>query len=260
MLRYVFIGLSVFVAGFAWMETTLAAETWQNLFEPKGYTNAKGDAISYRILKPERIEAGKTYPLVLFLHGAGERGVDNAAQLTHGVGQFATVENRRKYPCFVVAPQCPADRRWVEVDWALASHTMPKTPSMPLGLAFEVIDQLAVKLPVDKNRLYITGLSMGGYGTWDAIQRRPNFFAAAVPVCGGGDVAEASKLKKTPIWAFQGDRDSVVPPCRTPDMIKAMRQAGGSPKMTIYPNVDHDSWTATYADPAMMAWLFAQKK
>jgi predicted peptidase len=260
MLRFIFVVISIVVAGFAFLQSTSAAEPWQDLYEAKKYTNAKGDALPYRLLKPERVESGKSYPLVLFLHGAGERGVDNAAQLIHGAGQFATPENRRKYPCFVVAPQCPDDRRWVEVDWALPSHTMPKTPSVPMELALELVDRLAGELPIDKNRLYITGLSMGGYGTWDAIQRRPDFFAAAVPICGGGDTAEALKLTKMAIWAFHGDRDSVVPAHRTSEMIEAIRRAGGSPKMTLYPNVDHDSWVATYADPAMMAWLFAQKK
>lgn len=237
-----------------------SAESWQDSLESKTYENAKGESLPYRLLKPEKIEPGKTYPLVLFLHGAGERGVDNTAQLVHGVGQFAKPENRRKYPCFLVAPQCPNERRWVEVDWALPSHTMPKTPSTSLRLAFELFDRLATELPVDKDRFYITGISMGGFGTWDAIQRRPGFFAAAVPICGGGDTAEASKLKDLPIWAFHGDRDSVVPPRRTPDMIAAIRQAGGEPKMTIYPGVDHNSWTATYADPALFVWLFDQKK
>jgi predicted peptidase len=101
---------------------------------------------------------------------------------------------------------------------------------------------------------------MGGFGTWDAIQRRPDFFAAAMPVCGGGDTAEGAKLTKLPIWAFHGDKDSVVQTRRTRDMIEAIRKAGGSPKMTIYPGVDHDSWSATYSSPETLDWLFRQKK
>jgi predicted peptidase len=252
--------LSLSVPLLACIQTEGADAPWQNSFEVKKYANSKGESLPYRLLKPEMIESGKRYPLVLFLHGAGERGVDNAAQLVHGAGQFATPENRRKYPCFVVAPQCPADRRWVEVDWALPSHTMPKTISTPLGLALELVERLAAELPVDKSRLYITGLSMGGFGTWDTIQRRPDFFAAAIPVCGGGDTAEAPKLKDLPIWAFHGDKDSVVQPRRTSDMVAAIRRAGGSPKMTTYPNMDHASWVPTYANPDVLAWLFAQKR
>ena len=254
--RVYFALLPLSLAIVAMSQMTAAAE----LFGTKIFENSKGESLPYRFLKPEKIEPGQTYPLVLFLHGAGERGIDNTAQLTHGVGQFARSENRRKYPCFVVAPQCPTDRRWVEVDWGLPSHTMPEAASVPLTLVFYLVDKLTAELPVDKSRLYITGISMGGFGAWDAIQRRPDDFAAAIPVCGGGDAAEASKLKKLPIWAFHGDQDGVVQPRRTLDMIVAIRKAGGSPKMTIYPGVDHDSWTATYADPDVLAWLFAQKK
>ena len=236
-------------------QITAAAE-----YEAGKYENAKGESLSYRFLKPEKIQSGKTYPLVLLLHGAGERGADNVAQLRHGASEFAKSKNRKEYPSFVVVPQCPTDRKWVEVDWGQPSHTMPKTASVPLTLAFELVEKLVAELPVDKSRLYITGLSMGGFGTWDAIQRRPDFFAAAIPICGGGDTAEAPKLTKLPIWAFHGDHDGVVQPRRTTDMIAAIRKAGGTPKMTIYPGVDHDSWTATYSDPAVLAWLFAQKR
>ena len=166
--------LPLSLATIAMPKMTAAAETWQKSYEAVKYKNAKGESLPYRFLKPEKIEPGKTYPLVLFLHGAGERGDNNAAQLVHGASAFAKPENRQKYPCFVVAPQCPTNRRWVEVDWGLPSHTMPKTASVPLTLAFELVDKLIAELPVDKSRLYITGLSMGGFGTWDAIQRRPD--------------------------------------------------------------------------------------
>ncbi len=148
---------------------------------------------------------------MLFLHGAGERGTDNARSSSTGRASSPSRRTGGSIPCFVVAPQCPPDGSWVEVDWALPSHTMPEKPSVPLKLALELVDKLAAELPVDKRRLYITGLSMGGFGTWDAIARRPRYFAAAVPICGGGDTAQAAKLKNLPIWAFHGDRDE---PCR----------------------------------------------
>ncbi|MCE5268504.1 MAG: prolyl oligopeptidase family serine peptidase [Planctomycetaceae bacterium] len=237
-----------------------AADAWKDLFETKTYRSDKGRSIPYRLMRPAKVEPGKKYPLVLFLHGAGERGVDNARQLTHGVGGFATAEMRREHPCFVVAPQCPTDRRWVEVDWALPAHKMPKEISEPLGLALELLDKLLVELPVDRDRVYVTGLSMGGFGTWDVLSRRPEQFAAGVPVCGGGDVGQAEKLKRIPIWAFHGDQDRTVLVSRTKDMVNSIRKIGGVAKMTIYPGVDHDSWIATYADPKVMAWLFEQRK
>lgn len=260
MLRIHLILLPLVMGLLAYLQTASAADSWQAAYEAKTYHGADKQALPYRLLKPENAEPGKTYPLVLFLHGAGERGTDNNKQIVYFAREFTKPENRQKYPCFVLCPQCPAECRWVEVDWNLPSHTMPEKPSEPLNLAFELVDKLAAELPVDKSRIYVTGLSMGGYGTWDAIQRRPEFFAAAIPICGGGDAAEAPKLKNLPIWAFHGDKDTSVKPSRTTDMIEAIRKAGGTPKMTIYPGVNHNSWDATYANPEVWAWLFAQKK
>jgi predicted peptidase len=242
------------------LETTLPADDLSQVYIAKIFKDADGQALPYRLLSPEKIEPGKSYPLVLFLHGAGERGNDNAAHLAHCASEFSKAENLKKHPCFVVAPQCPKKRRWVEVDWGAKSHTMPKEPSVPMGLTLKLVERLAADLPVDKARIYVTGISMGGYGAWDAIQRRPELFAAAMPVCGGGDEAEAPKLKNVPIWAFHGDQDMAVPTLRTLHMIEAITKAGGKPKMTIYPGVGHDSWTATFSNPEVLDWLFAQVK
>lgn len=234
--------------------------TMESVYEAKSFTGANGKSIPYRQLSPEKIAEGATYPLVLFLHGAGNRGTDNKLQLQWGLPVFATAENRAKHPCFVLAPQCPNDKRWVEVDWGSAAHTMPADPSENLALALELVDQAVKSLPVDKSRIYICGLSMGGYGTWDAISRRPDFFAAAIPVCGGGDLALAPKLTKLPIWAFHGGKDTVVKPSRTTTMIEAIAKAGGQPKSTIYPDVQHDSWIRAFNDPVTLDWLFAQSR
>ncbi len=260
MLRNYFLLLLLSMTAFALLQTASAADSWQDAYEAKTYQGADEKTLPYRLLRPEKIEPGKTYPLVLFLHGLGERGDDNAKQIVYFAEGFTKPERRQKYPCFVVAPQCPLDAHWVEVDFYAPSHVMPEKPSVPLKLALELVEKLAAELPVDKSRLYITGLSMGGYGTWDAIQRRPDFFAAAMPVCGGGDPAQTPKLKNLPIWAFHGEKDRTVPLHRTTDMIEAIRKAGGTSKLTIYPGVDHNSWDATYADPEVWAWLFAQKR
>ncbi|HEX7261026.1 MAG TPA: prolyl oligopeptidase family serine peptidase, partial [Luteolibacter sp.] len=220
---------------------------------------ANGNTIPYRQLSPGNSQPGKRYPLVLFLHGAGNRGTDNKLQLQWVLPVFASEENRAKHPCFVIAPQCPNNKRWVEVDWGRASHTMPVEPSESLALALELIDHAVKTLPVDHSRIYVCGLSMGGYGTWDAISCRPHFFAAAIPVCGGADLAQAANLTNIPIWAFHGGKDSVVQPARTTGMIEAITKAGGHPKMTIYPDVQHDSWVRSFNDPATLDWLFAQQ-
>ena len=277
MLRTFAIVLSLCVMLFVF-STSLRAAPWQDLYEANTYQNADGQKLPYRLMKPEKIEPGKTYPLVLFLHGAGERGEDNAKQLVHGAGDFAKPENRQKYPCFVVAPQCPSKGWWAarpakkpspeaaeksEKAEKVADAKKPEASEKRVEagtLAKELVDKLAGELPVDKSRIYITGLSMGGYGTWGAIAAQPDYFAAAIPICGGGDVAQAGKLTKLPIWAFHGDADKTVPPKNTTSMIEAIQKAGGEPKMTIYPGVDHNSWSRTYADPKVLAWLFAQKK
>jgi predicted peptidase len=229
------------------------------LLEKKTFTGSAG-MLPYRLLKPEAPESGKTYPLVVFLHGSGERGTDNTAQLVHGIAEFCTPENRKKYPCFLAAPQCPAGKRWVEVDWTLDAHTLPKEPSEPGRLVLELAEALPKEYPIDPNRVYLTGLSMGGFGTWDLLCRRPDLFAAAVPVCGGADEKEVEKIAKIPIWTFHGILDGVVKVSRSRNMVKALQKAGGRPLYTEYPDEDHASWVPAYRASAMMKWLFAQRK
>lgn len=229
-------------------------------FEARTYADSAGTKLHYRLLKPADYDATKKYPLVIFLHGAGERGADNFVQLKHGMINFANDEGMKKYPCFVLAPQCPTGSKWVNVDWGAAKHEMPETPASPMRLTIEVVQKLSQEFSLDPSRFYITGLSMGGYGTWDAIQRKPEMFAAAIPICGGGDPKFAKQMSSVPIWAFHGDKDTAVKVERSRDMIQALKDAGASPKYTEYPGVGHDSWTATYKNPEVLDWLFAQKK
>lgn len=250
---------SLFVLGLFMIGTIAAAEDNRDRFEARA-CNYTGLELPYRLLMPKEYDSNKKYPLVVFLHGAGERGNDNTRQLVHGMNDFASDEVMAKYPTIVIAPQCPDGKRWVEVEWTLDSHTMPEKPSEPLAATFALIDALQERLSIDPARIYITGLSMGGYGVWDALQRKPELFAAAVPICAGGDPAHAAKMKDVPIWAFHGDQDTTVKPKRSREMIDAIKAAGGEPKYTEYKGVAHDSWTRTYADPAMYEWLFAQKK
>jgi predicted peptidase len=231
----------------------------EEMYAAKIFTH-EDQTLPYRFLEPESIEKGRKYPLVLFLHGAGERGNDNRKQLVHALPEFVKPQNRKRFPCFVIAPQCPTERRWVEVDWTLQRHDMPEEMSVPLSRTWELLQQTTDQYPIDTNRIYITGLSMGGYGTWDLIQRKPDYFAAALPVCGGADEKYAERLVELPIWAFHGDKDTVVPLVRSTRMVEAIEKAGGKPKLTIYPGVGHNSWTATYANTDVLEWLFSQKK
>jgi predicted peptidase len=239
--------------------TTTTRADFRDLLEKKEFDDAKGGKLLYRLMKPENAEAGKKYPLVVFLHGAGERGDDNTAQLIHGVKEFAKEANRKKHPCFLIAPQCPKNSTWADFRRGTGADVKPDaTP--PLRLTLELVDSIVKDLPIDADRIYITGLSMGGYGTWHALALRPDFFAAAVPVCGGADLKSAEKIKSAPIWVFHGDKDNAVPIARSREMVDALKKAGGEPKYTEYPGVGHNSWDKAYADPEMFAWLFAQKR
>lgn len=231
-----------------------------DVLEKKTFTDAAGKTLLYRLLKPENYDPKKKYPLVVFLHGAGERGKDNTAQLIHGVPEFAREDNRKKYPCFLIAPQCPQRKSWANVDFRAAAHKIAKEPSEPGRLVLELIAGMQMEYRIDPKRIYLTGLSMGGYGTWDLLARRPELFAAAVPICGGGDPATAKKIAKIPIWVFHGAKDRAVKVERSREMVKALAAAGGHPKYTEYPEEGHASWVPAYKDPAMMKWLFAQKK
>ncbi len=218
-----------------------------------------GQEWPYRLYLPDSIGEQDSLPIVLFLHGAGERGSDNELQLLHGVKYFMNDDFLRQNRFIFIAPQCPTDARWVEVDWSLAYHKMPRI-SMPLQAAFSLIDSLISVWPVDTNRIYVTGLSMGGFGTWDAISRRPEFFAAAMPVCGGGDESQACLLTGIPIKAFHGKLDHLVIPARTINMVNAVNLCGGKAESILFSNLGHLCWEKVYSDRENLLWLFQQRK
>ncbi|MGB8852661.1 MAG: PHB depolymerase family esterase [Pirellulales bacterium] len=217
--------------------------------------------VTSRLLRPPRIEPGKTYPVVLFLHGAGERGTDNEQQLAYLPTWLAEPAMQEQYPCYLVAPQCRPDRRWVEVAWDDVAST-PQAPQMTddLAAAVAALDEVVTTEAADSGRVYLTGLSMGGFGAWDLAARMPERFAALLPICGGGDEATAPRLARLPIWCFHGADDTVVLPGRSRSMIAAVKAAGGSPQYSELEGVGHDSWTPAYRDPAVLDWLFAQRK
>ena len=251
--------IALIAVSFAQNSAASAADN-RDRFEARVYECASGDSLPYRLLKPKDYAPEKEYPLVLFFHGAGERGDDNRRQLIHGMNEFASDEMMEKRPCFVAAPQCPSDIQWVDTPWMLDAHTMPDEPTTPMRRALELSSALEKEFSIDARRIYVTGLSMGGFGTWDAIQRHPHRFAAAVPVCGGADVAKAKDIAHIPVWVFHGDRDGVVKTKRSHDIVAALKKAGGSPRYTEYPNTGHNAWKATYGNSEMYEWLFSQRK
>jgi predicted peptidase len=220
----------------------------------------KNEPFKYRLLKPEKIEPGKKYPVVLYLHGAGERGKDNVAQLRYLPEWLASADNRAKYPCFLIAPQCRPDKKWSNVSWAdKAAADLPAEPSDQMNVAVGILDEVLKSYPCDVDRVYLTGLSMGGYGSWDLAERTPGRFAAVAPVCGGGDAKRADRLVGVPVWAWHGTDDPAVPVERSRLMIEAIRSAGGTPKYTELPGVKHSSWVQAYHGPDnLLPWMFEQ--
>lgn len=229
-------------------------------FAARVFEDGQGGRLLYRLLQPPAYDSTRRYPLVLFLHGAGERGSNNVAQLKNGVLEFAKDDLQARYPAFVVVPQVPQNNKWSDTDWRALQADLPPKPSDSLRMTMELLKALREEFSIDGERIYVTGVSMGGYGTWDAICRYPGFFAAAAPVCGGGDEKQAELIKDLPIWCFHGDKDSAVPVVRSRNMIEALRQAGGAPKYTELPGVGHNAWDYAYGDPALFDWLFAQKQ
>jgi len=230
--------------------------------EKRVFRNAQGESIPYRLFVPKGYDAAKKYPLILFLHGAGERGTDNEAQLVHAeVLDLVSDKVAAKHPCFLVAPQCPAGAKWVEVPWNLKKpHHTPAEPSAPMRLVLELLDALAKEFSIDPARRYVTGLSMGGFGSFDACLRRPGYFAAAVPVCGGADDSRARDFVGTSFWIFHGGSDGVVPPGRSSSIYHLLKAAGAEAKYREYPGVGHNAWSKAYHEPGLAEWLFAQHK
>ena len=198
-------------------------------------------ACRYLLHLPQGYERGrKRWPLLLFLHGAGERGRGLDLVKKHGPPRL--VAEGHDLPFILVSPQCPKRQSW------------------STDVLAALLDDVIARYRVDERRVYLSGLSMGGYGTWSLACARPERFAAIAPICGGGNRLLAHKLKDVPVWAFHGAADDVVPLAESQKMVKALDACGGSVKLTVYPHAGHDSWTATYADPGLYAWLLSHRR
>ena len=211
----------------------------------ESYSAEVSKKYSYHYLKylPKEYDGKKKFPLLLFLHGAGERGSDLEKVTKHGPPKL--IKQGKQFPFVVISPQCPKDTCWD----ANALDAM--------------LDKIIESHAVDESRIYCTGLSMGGFGTWALGSTNPNRFAAFAPICGGGvdrTAFNAFEMWKKPVWVFHGDADKVVPLEESERMVKALRRRGGKPKFTIYKGVNHDSWTETYNNPKLYEWFLSHKK
>jgi predicted peptidase len=215
------------------------------------HASAPTDVMHYLLFTPTDYKGdGERWPLLLFLHGLGESGKNQLDRVkTHGPPKL--VETRPDFPFVVVSPQCP----------------MPKGGMKDVPNAWkaeqliQLVDHVVENLHIDRDRVYVTGLSMGGFGTWRLVSKYPDRFAAALPICGGGKPETmAEKLTRVPIWAFHGARDEVVPLAKSQEMVDAVRAAGGDVQFTVYPDVEHDSWTATYNNQEVYDWLLSHRR
>lgn len=228
--------VAAFLAGLSTLPARGQSQS-ENLFEKDITSKAR---IKYLLFLPA--DYGKTdkqWPLMLFLHGSGESGDDLSKVKAHGPAKI--VETKKDFPFILVSPQS-SGRGW--------------NPEVLNAL----LDDIVAKYKVDKDRIYLTGLSMGGYGTWALGAAHPERFAALVPICGGGNPADAPKLKDIPIWVFHGGKDNTVPLAQSERMVKALKDVGGNVQFTVYPEAGHDSWTETYNNPKLYEWLLEQKR
>jgi predicted peptidase len=237
-----------------------------SLFKKELYTSGK-DTLHYRILYPENYRKNRSYPVLIFLHGSGERGADNEAQLIHGASLFLKPETRKYFPAIVIFPQCPKDSLWSPyrkissfADKTLGS--LSADPGTPQRLVKELLDSMIAFRHVNARRVYMGGLSMGAFGVYDMLIRYPDVFAAAFTICGGSDIPQmVQRAKKIPLWIFHGEKDTVVPPDADRELYKALTTAG-APDVTYteFPGVQHNSWDPAFAEPKLLPWLFSNKK
>ncbi len=196
--------------------------------------------MQYIVRYPNNFDSTQKYPVVLLLHGAGYRGQDIGRLPEHPL--LHLTESVESFPFIVVAPQCSADS-WFDM-W----------PNLKA-----LVREIAALPRTDAKRIYLTGNSMGGYATWQLAMSMPEYFAAIAPICGGGMYWNASRLVNVPVWAFHGAQDSVVLPCESEHMVDAVNRAGGTARLTVFPDAAHDSWTAAYSNPKLYAWFLSHE-
>ena len=238
-----------------------------DVYEKKEFVFAEGKTLPYRILYPANYDKTKKYPLLLFLHGAGERGKDNEKQLAWGSKLFITDENRKNFPAIVVFPQCPEESFWAvtKIDRSTTPFKIEfdytAEPNWPLAAANELVKKISKEESVDKSRIYISGLSMGGMGTFESVYRYPDIYAAALPICGGGDVNHYDKrVAKVPFWVFHGAADAVVNVKLSQEMVEKLKSLKAEVRYSEYPGVNHDSWKNAFAEPDYLSWILLHKK
>src|SRR5690554_5760596 len=232
-------------------------------YQAKQY-QSQGETLPYRILYPEGFSPDKQYPLILFLHGAGERGTDNQKQLIHGGEFFKEKVLSGEYPAIVVFPQAPQEEYWARIEpgsreTGFGFPSDPE-PTWPMALVMELLDELLEEDYIKKDQVYVGGLSMGGMGTLELLAHRPNTFAAAIAICGGGNPDNVSAYADhTALWFFHGAKDEVVPVEHSYRMVHALQDLGADVTLTVYEEAGHNAWDPAFAEGDLLSWLFSKK-
>lgn len=236
----------------------------QQQFQPKEFTASNGQKISYQELEPQNKKKRVIYPLVLFLHGGGERGADNSKQLTHGAAMFENPVNRERYPAFVLFPQCPDDGYWAYENRPISFQpdSMPLNPQpTPLIQGVRELLESYIKRPdIDSKRIYIIGLSMGGMATYDLVGRYPDLFTAAVSICGTVNPQRLLKTQDVVFRLFHGDQDDTVPVAGSREAYQTLQKIGADVEYIEMPGINHLSWYPAFNRSDFMEWLFDQAK
>lgn len=249
--------LFLLIATFA----VLTSATAQSTYECKVFVSSDGINLNYRELTPAKVEAKKKYPLVIFMHGAGERGSDNEKQLVHGSQMFLNPVNQEKYPAYVLFPQCPSDGYWAFSKRPDFPTMTPEEQITPILKAVkEMIDKYMDMPTVDASRVYIMGVSMGAMATYDLTARHPELFAAAIPICGAVAPGRMAAAKNIKFRIYHGDADNVVPVACSRLAYKELKEAGAKVEYFEFPGCNHLSWNPAFNQPDFMEWLFSQKK
>lgn len=223
------------------------------------------DTLLYRLLLPENFDPAKKYPVLFFLHGAGERGNNNESQLVHGSKLFQSERMRKDFPAIVVFPQCPPKDFWSNVKFRDSGDRFDFQTDGDPGKAMKLLTGLVENFRglkyAAKDQFYVGGLSMGGMGTLELLRRKPKVFAAAFSICGGDNIENAKKYKKVPLWFFHGEKDNVVPVEKSKVVVAELQRLKAKDvKLTLYPEANHNSWDAAFSDQGLLPWLFSHRK
>lgn len=255
--------LFVFILAVAFIQQSFAQDASQ--YSREQFISG-GDTLLYRMLLPENFDPQKKYPVLFFLHGSGERGNDNEAQLFHGSKLFLQPQNRSSFPAIIIFPQCSKDDFWANLKRGDGKTSerfgfqKGGKPGKAMELLIGLISEFRSQKYADKQQFYVGGLSMGGMGTFELLRHKPKVFAAAFSICGGDHVENVKKYRKVPLWVFHGGKDTVVPLEKSEIVVNELKRLKAEVKFTVYPEANHNSWDSAFAEPDFLSWIFSHRK